>query len=57
VAGALVTVVLVYSAVRMAVTDALRNTLDPSLLTPEPESKFRLDEGDAVDDVAPAGGQ
>ena len=37
---------LVYGAVRMAVSDALRQTLDPSLLTAEPESTFRLDEGD-----------
>jgi hypothetical protein len=56
VVGAILLFWLVYGAVRMAVSDALQRTLDPSLLTAEPESTFRLDEGDDLDgNAAPHG--
>ena len=44
--GAIVGFVLIYAAVRMGVTDALRSTVNPALLIQEPEDHFRLDEGD-----------
>ena len=52
VVGAILLFWLVYAAVRMAVSDALRRTLDPSLMTAEPASAFRLDEGDELEGSA-----
>jgi hypothetical protein len=50
--GAMLLFWLIYAAVRMAVTDAMRRTLDPSVLAAEPQSDFRLDEGDDFEGTA-----
>ena len=45
--GAVVSFVLIYAAVRMAVVDAIRKTVRPDfLLPPDYVDNFRLDEGD-----------
>ena len=45
--GLVITFLVIYIAVRMAVTDALRNTVREEFLTPSPHPlPFQLDEGD-----------